>query len=82
MFTSSSRMKLDRNSGVLKIVVPKYHGNDHGGYSRIDKKLCEVFVTRLVPETTAFDVCFVNLRVYRNVKIELFFFLIFLYEEF
>ena len=43
---------------ALKTVVPRYHGNDrrHGGYSRTDNKMCEVFVTRLVPETTASDV--------------------------
>ena len=58
---------------ALKTVVPKYHGNDrrHGGYSRTDNKMCEEFVTRLVPDTTVSDVLFfVKPRVTRNVKIE------------
>ena len=73
MFTNSSRKKIDRMTDALKTVVPRYHGNDrrHGGYSRTDNKMCEVFVTRLVPETTASDVLrFVKPRVNRNVKIE------------
>ena len=45
---------------ALKTVVLKYHGNGrrHGGYSRTDNKMCEVFVTRLVPDTTVSDVLF------------------------
>ena len=73
MFTNSSRKKLDRKSDALKTVVPKYHGNDrrHGGYSRTDKKIGEVFVTRLVQETIASGVLrFVKPRVNRNANIE------------
>ena len=73
MFTNSPRKKLNQKTDALKTVVPKYHGNDrrHGGYSRSDNKMCKVFVTRLVPETTASDVlCFVKPRIKRNIKIE------------
>ena len=73
MFTNSSRKKIDRKSDALKTVVPNYHGNyrRHGGYSSTDKKIGEVFVTRLFPETTASGVLrFVKPRVNRNVKIE------------
>ena len=73
MFTNSSRKKIDRKTDALKTVVPRYYGNDrrHGGYSRSDNKMCEVFVTRLVPETTASDVLhFVKPRINRNIKIE------------
>ena len=58
---------------ALKTVVPKFHGNDrrHEGYSRTDNKMCEVFVTRLVPETTASDVLrVVKPRVNKNFQIE------------
>ena len=69
MFTNSSRGKLDRKSDALKTVVPKYHWNNRrdGGYSRTDNKMCEVFVTRLVPEITGSDVLrFVCLMEYQN----------------
>ena len=71
-FVNTSRKNTDMLRGALKTIVPHYHGNDrrHGGYSR-ENKMCDIFISRLVPETTARDVNnFLMPRLNRNVKIE------------
>ena len=71
-FVNTSRKNTDMSCGALKTIVPHYHGNDrrHGGYSR-KNKMCDIFISRLVPETTARDVNnFLMPRLNRNVKIE------------
>ena len=72
-FVNTSRKNIGTSRGVLKTIVPQYHGNDrrHGGYSRKNNKMCDVFISRLVPETTVRDVNnFLKSRLNRHVKIE------------
>ena len=72
-FVNTSRKNIGTSRGVLKTIVPQYHGNDrrHGGYSRKNNKMCDVFISRFVPETTVRDANnFLKSRLNRHVKIE------------
>ena len=72
-FVNTSRKNIGTSRDALKTIIPQHHGNDrrHGGYSRRNNKMCEVFISRLVPETTVRDVNnFLMPRLNRTVKIE------------
>ena len=71
-FVNTSPKNTAMSHGAMKTIVLHYYGNDrrHGGYSR-KNKMCDIFISRLVPETTARDVNnFLMPRLNRNVKIE------------
>ena len=57
-FVNTSRKNIGTSRDALKTIIPQHHGNDrrHGGYSRRNNKMCEVFISRIVPETTVRDV--------------------------
>ena len=72
-FVNTSRKNIGTSRDALKTIIPQHHGNDrrHGEYSRRNNKMCEVFISRLVPETTVRDVNnFLMPRLNRTVKIE------------
>ena len=51
-YVNSTRKNL--SNAPLKAVTPMHHGNDrrHGGYNRSSNNDCEIFISRLIPETT------------------------------
>ena len=55
-YVNSTRKNL--SNAPLKTVTPMHHGNDrrHGGYNRSSNNDCEIFISRLIPETTTRDV--------------------------
>ena len=72
-FVNTSRKNIGTSRDALKTIIPQHHGNDrrHGGYSRRNNKMCEVFISRLVLETTVRDVNnFLMPSLNRTVKIE------------
>ena len=72
-FVNASRKNFHAPHDALRTVVPQYHGNDrrHGRYTRRNSKMCEIFISRLVPETTVQNVNnFLRTRLNRTVKSE------------
>ena len=72
-FVNTSRINIGTSRDALKTIIPQHHGTDrrHGGYSRRNNKMCEVFISRLVPETTVRDVNnFLMPRLNGTVKIK------------
>ena len=70
-YVNSTRKNL--SNAPLKTVTPMYHGNDrrHGGYNRSNNNDCEIFISRLVPETTTRDVInYVKPRLNRTVRVK------------
>ena len=61
------------SNAPLKTVTPMHHGNDrrHGGYNRSSNNDGEIFIFRLIPETTTRDVInYVKLRLNRTVRVK------------
>ena len=74
IFDNTSRINIGTSRDALKTIIPQHHWDDrrHGEYSRTNNKMCEVFISRLVPETTVCDVNnFLMPRLNSTVKIEL-----------
>ena len=72
-FVNASRKNFHAPHDALRTVMPQYHGNDrpHGRYTRRNGKMCEIFISRLVPETTVRNVNnFLRTRLNRTVKTE------------
>ena len=70
-YVNSTRKNL--SNAPLKTVTPMHHGNDrrHGGYNRSNNNDCEIFISRLVPETTTRDVInYVKPRLNRTVRVK------------
>ena len=70
-YVNSTRKNL--SNAPLKTVTPMHHGNDrrHGGYNRSSNNDCEIFISRLIPETTTRDVInYVKPRLNKTVRVK------------
>ena len=72
VFVNSSRQKLSEDIKLKAVKFQRYANyNRNNGYSRGDHGQCEVFVSRLDPQTTPRNVCqFLRSRFNKSLKVE------------
>ena len=70
-------MKIQKSKQLIEskfiISLEMYHGNDrrHGGYNISNNNDCEIFISRLVPETITRDgINYVKPRLNRTVRVK------------